>query len=268
MMVSFSSDFKEDVNNRLQLILNTYESSLREETQRARVPIADFPILRPHNRFVGVDGNRIHIVLSFRDTSPTSRQEVFRDLRSKGNLDSQAVVDACRRDLGFQDILYLSFPGVFLDIPEQELKDKLRSSASSQVATTGQQIGDFMRAGFQESYEYLRNARLRLRSATPEGYADCVANCRNSLVSAVKAITGQESVRNGIKEMTKRRYFGEREEELSLALENFMAKLYNVLSKAGPHPPMATRLHGELALGLTEVSVTFLANLRVARKVD
>ena len=39
-MVSFSSDFSEAINNRLHLTLGTSESSLREETQRARVPVS------------------------------------------------------------------------------------------------------------------------------------------------------------------------------------------------------------------------------------
>jgi hypothetical protein len=122
-----------------------------------------------------------------------------------------------------------------------------------------------LQAGFQESYQYLQNARIRLGSGTPEGFADCIANCRNSLVSAVKAVTGQENVRNGIKEMAKQGYFGEREEEVFEALENFMAKLHNLLSKSGPHPPMPSKLQAEFALGLTEASLTFLANMKVTR---
>lgn len=266
MMVSFSSDFSEDINNRLHLILGTYESSLREETQRARVPIANFPILRPHNRFVGVDSGTIHIVLSLKDTSPTSRQEIFRDLRARGGLNPQSLVDACRREFGFEDIQYLSFPEPFLVMPEQALKEKIRAFASSEVMTTQKRIAELLQAGFQESYQYLQNARIRLSSGTPEGFADCIANCRNSLVSAVKAVTGQESIRNGIKEMAKQGYFGEREQELFEAMEYFMAKLYNMLSKAGPHPPMPSRLQAEFALGLTDVSLTFLTNVKVTRR--
>ena len=144
MMVSFSSNFSEDINNRLRLLLTTYESSLREEVQKTGVPIANFPILRPHNRFVGVNGNTIHVVLSMRDTSPTSRQEIFRDLKDRGNLEPQSLVDACRKELGFEDIQYLSFPIGFLAMPEQELKDKLRSFASSKVAATHKRITELL----------------------------------------------------------------------------------------------------------------------------
>lgn len=265
MMKRFSSELSDEENKRLLLVIGCYSDSVREKAQKLKVPIQYFPILRPHNRFIGLDSSRIHVVLSFKDATPSSMDERIKDFRAKGVLDPQALINACTRDLGYTDITYLSFPSEFFGLPEEELKERLEKIADGEVNKVYSELSLLNQAGLTEAFEYLSSARTRLNSGQATGFGDCKSNCRNALVSAIKAITGQEKVRDGIKVMSQEGYFGEREEDFFLALEKMLSAIYQVQTKKGPHIPMPVYLEAEFCLRLTEASIDFLARSKLAK---
>lgn len=59
-------------------------------------------------------------------------------------------------------------------------------------------------------------------------------------MSALKALSGTENVREAVRILGKKEVIGEREEEFIKSLENLLVKITGVLSKKGPHPPMPT----------------------------
>lgn len=124
------------------------------------------------------------------------------------------------------------------------------------------------KAGLEEAFNYLQVARIRLYSGEPTGFADCKTNCRKALVSAIKAITGKENIREGVRIMAKQGYFGKTEEEFIATLENPLAKIYNLASKKGPHIPLPTFLESEFTLRLTEATVEFLAKLKINQMLE
>ena len=98
------------------------------------------------------------------------------------------------------------------------------------------------------------------RDFTPEGYSNCKTDCRNAVISALSSLSGTEDIRKAVKILGKKGIIGGREEELITAFENLLAKMKDVLSKKGPHPPMATEEEdAELALNITQALLTYLA---------
>ncbi|HYB92677.1 MAG TPA: hypothetical protein VED00_00820 [archaeon] len=74
----------------------------------------EFLLFRPHNRFIGLDNNTIHIVLSFNDAFPDMMMDNRSDLRDFGVVSSNEVIAVCQRDLGYRDVAYLSLPASLL----------------------------------------------------------------------------------------------------------------------------------------------------------
>jgi len=75
----------------------------------------------------------------------------------------------------------------------------------------------------------------------------------------LSSLSGTEDVRKAVKILGKKGIIGAREEELITAFENLLAKMKAVLSKKGPHPPMATEEEdAELALNITRALLTYL----------
>ena len=112
---------------------------------------------------------------------------------------------------------------------------------------------------FNEAHRYLKNAKRRIKTKTPEGYSDCKANCRNALLSILQTLTGKEKVREATKELINQGTLGERESEFTETFEKLLVTLQGLDSKKGSHPPMTRNVHdAKLALNLTKGIVDYI----------
>ena len=120
---------------------------------------------------------------------------------------------------------------------------------------------------FGESYQYLENAKARFDTKSAVGYSDCKTNCRNALISALKALTGKEILREAAKELCKQGMLGEREEEFVESFGVLLAKTHNLASKKGPHPPITRdEYDAELVLGITTSILNYVTNQAIKRR--
>lgn len=114
---------------------------------------------------------------------------------------------------------------------------------------------------FNEAFRYLKNAKRRIKTKTPEGYSDCKANCRNALMSILQALTIKENVKEAAKELHDQGIFGEREEEFVITFDKLLRILHGIDSKGGSHPPMTRNENdAELALGITTSVINYIIN--------
>ena len=117
------------------------------------------------------------------------------------------------------------------------------------------------RYSFTEAHGYLKNAKRRIKSKTPEGYSDCKANCRNALDSTLQILTGRENVREATKELHRQGILGEREEEFIKTFGDLLIILHRIDSKKGSHPPMTRNENdAEFALSITTDVVNYIIN--------
>lgn len=122
------------------------------------------------------------------------------------------------------------------------------------------EIDELLRScGLLEPAAYLLDAKERLAEETPAALANCKTACRNALLSAVRQLTGEGGFKEGVKKLRDVCSFGTREEEHLKALENLLLKSKDLLSKAGPHPPMPDQASATLALELTKAILRFMA---------
>ncbi|NIO36497.1 hypothetical protein GTO27_02215 [Candidatus Bathyarchaeota archaeon] len=171
----------------------------------------------------------------------------------------EQVCSACVDQLAFKDVCYFSFPVGLLDVDEKSRKLFLEQVSNQFIETRMRQIANIEKLGLTEAFRYLQNAQQRFQTRTPEGYSNCKTDCRNAVISALSSLSGTEDIRKAVKILGKKGIIGAREEELIAAFENLLAKMKDVLSKKGPHPPMATEEEdAELALNITQALVTYL----------
>ncbi len=143
--------------------------------------------------------------------------------------------------------------GSYIEIDNRELRDVIRGRENS--------IPKIDKNVFQESFDYLNNAKSRFNTKTPEGYSDCKTNCRCALVSALKALTGKEKVDEAVTELHKQKIIGEREGEFIKSFDNLLGILHGIDSKKGPHPPMTrTEYDAEFALNITTSTINYIVN--------
>jgi len=120
---------------------------------------------------------------------------------------------------------------------------------------------------FTEAHRYLKNAKRRIKEKTPEGYSNCKADCRNALMSALKTLTGEDTIKEAAKALHKQGILGEREEEFTKTFDNLLGILHGIDSKKGSHPPMTRNENdAELALNLTTSVVKYIINQAIKHK--
>jgi len=225
-----------------------------------------FPMFRFHHIFVGVDASKIHLVYTTEGVSSPVVALNMRDLRSQGMLSQEQVCNACVSQLGFKDVYYFSFPIGLLDVDEKTRKLFLEQASDQFIEAQIRQIANIEKLGLTEAFRYLQNAQQRFHTRTPEGYSNCKTDCRNAIVSTLSSLSGTDGIRKAVKILGKKGFIGGREEELITAFENLLVKMQGVLSKKGPHPPMATEEEdAELALNITQALLTYLTK-RALRK--
>ena len=117
------------------------------------------------------------------------------------------------------------------------------------------------RYSFNEAYKYLKNAKRRFNTKTPEGYSNCKADCRNALMSTLETLTGVNTIKEAAKGLRRQGILGEREEEFTRTFDNLLGILHGIDSKKGSHPPMTRNENdAELALSITTSVVNYLVN--------
>lgn len=117
------------------------------------------------------------------------------------------------------------------------------------------------RHSFSEAYKYLKNAKRRFNTKTPEGYSNCKADCRNGLMSALKTLTGMNTIKEAATELHGQGILGKREEEFYKTFGNLLVILHGIDSKKGSHPPMERNEDdAELALSITRSLINYLIN--------
>ncbi|MBA7600543.1 hypothetical protein ES703_07599 [subsurface metagenome] len=117
------------------------------------------------------------------------------------------------------------------------------------------------RYSFNEAHRYLKNAKRRFNTKTPEGYSNCKADCRNGLMSALKTLTGMNTIKDAATELHIQGILGKREEEFYKTFGNLLVILHGIDSKKGSHPPMERNEDdAELAVSITTSVVNYLIN--------
>ncbi len=155
--------------------------------------------------------------------------------------------------------MVLDIPGYHIEVDRRKEREATKESKSSPP------IPD--KLVFSESYQYLENAKARFDAQSAVGYSDCKANCRNALMSTLKALTGKEEVKEAAKELAKQGILGKREEELIESFGDLLVKLHGLASKKGPHPPMTREEDdAKLVLEITTSIVNYLYNQAVKPK--
>jgi len=254
-----SSNLPQDETQKVQALLTEFEKTFGESIESRRLNPSIFPMFRFHHIFVGVDASNIHLAYTTEGVSSPVVALTVRDLKSQGILAREQVCSACVNELGFRDIYYFSFPVGLLDVDENSRKLFLEQVSNQFIKTQMRQIANIEKLGLTEASRYLQNAQQRFYTRTAEGYSNCRTDCRNAIISALSSLSGTEDVRKAVKILGKRGIIGAREEELITAFENLVAKMKEVLSKKGPHPPMATEEEdAELALNITKALLTYL----------
>ena len=152
---------------------------------------------------------------------------------------------------------------VALELYEKYKAVKITVETPNYSIEVNRPIGEIAREGypFNEAFRYLKNAKRRIKTKTPEGYSDCKANCRNALMSILQALTVKENVKEATKELHHQGIFGEREEEFIITFDKLLRALHGIDSKGGSHPPM-TRNENDaaFALNITKDVVNYIIN--------
>ena len=122
-------------------------------------------------------------------------------------------------------------------------------------------IDDLLRsASLTEAADYLKTAKERLDSESPDGWNDSVSNSRNALQAAIRSRTGELHLSAGIKKLREISEFGSAETELLDAVERLFQKSRDVLSKSGAHPPRPSRALAVLAFDLSTTLLKFMVS--------
>lgn len=254
------SNLTQEETGKVQTLLEEFEKTFGEIVETRRLNPNIFPMFRFHHIFVGVDASKVHLVYTTEGISSPVVDLNIRDLQSQGILTQEHVCSACVNQLGFKDIYYFPFPIGLLDVDEKTRKLFFEQVSNQFIETQMRQIANIEKLGLTEAFRYLQNAQQRFHTRTPEGYSNCKTDCRNAVISALSSLSGTEDIRKAVKILGKKNIIGGREEELITAFENLLAKMKDVLSKKGPHPPMATEEEdAELALNITQALLTYLA---------
>jgi hypothetical protein len=256
-----SSNLPEEEAQKVHSLLEEFERTFGENVDSRKLNPNLFPMFRFHHTFIGVDASKIHLVYTTEGVSSPVVALTIRDLEDQGVLTQEQVCGACVNELGFKDISsYFSFPAGLLDVDEKTRKLFLKQVSNQFIETQMRQIASIKKLGLIEAFRYLQNAQQRFHTRTPEGYSNCKTDCRNAVISALSSLSGTEDIRKAAKILGKKGIIGGREEELITAFENLLAKMKDVLSKKGPHPPMATEEEdAEFALNITQALLTYLA---------
>jgi len=254
-------DLPKKEEEKVQVLLKEFETIFGEIVDSQKLNPNLFPMFRFHHVFVGVDASRVHLVYTSEGVSSPVVALTIRDLRSQGILTQEQVSSACVNQLGFKDIsLYFSFPIGLLDVDEKTRKLFLEQVSNQFIETQIRQIANITKLGLTEAFRYLQNAQQRFYTRTPAGYSNCKTDCRNAIVSALSSLSGTDNIRKAVKILGKKGIIGARDEELITAFENLLIKMKGVLSKKGPHPPMATEEEdAEFALNITKALLNYLA---------
>lgn len=258
---SVSCDLPQEEGKKVKYLLDEFERTFGENVDSKKLNPNLFPMFRFHHTFIGVDTSKIHLVYTTEGVSSPVVALTMRDLRNQGILTQEQVCSACVNQLGFKDIsLYFSFPLGLLDVDEKTRKLFFEQGSNQFIETHMRQIANIENLGLTEAFRYLQNAQQRFYTRTPEGYSNCKTDCRNAIISALSSLSGTEDVRKAVKMLGKKGIIGTRDEELIAAFENLLAKMKGVLSKKGPHPPMAIdEEDAEFALNITKALLTYLA---------
>jgi len=252
----------------VQTLLENFKRAFGEIVETRKLNPNIFPMFRFHHIFVGVDASNIHLVYTTEGVSSPMVALTVRDLRSQGILTQEQICNACVNNLGFKDIFYFAFPIGLLDVDEKSRKLFLQSVSKQFTEAQLRQIAIIEKLGLKEAFRYLQNAQKRYDTKTPEGYSDCKTNCRSAIYSALSALTGTQNIRKAVGILHSKGIIGAREKELVQAFENLLVKFKDVLSKKGPHPPMATEEGAELALSVTKTLLTYLAKRSIKTKLN
>ena len=254
------SNLPQEETGKVQTLLREFEKTFGEIVETRRLNPNIFPMFRFHHIFVGVDASKVHLVYTTEGISSPVVDLNIRDLQSQGILTQEHVCSACVNQLGFKDIYYFPFPFGLLDVDEKARKLFLEQASNQFIETQVRQIAKIEKLGLKEAFRYLQNAQKRNDTRTPEGYSDCKTNCRSAIYSALSALTGTQNIRKAVGILHSKGVIGAREKELVQAFENLLIKFKDLLSKKGPHPPMATEEEdAELALSITKALLTYLA---------
>ena len=248
-----------DLSSKVMKLLSDFEKKFGEVVEREKLNRVVFPMFRNHNLFIGVDASNVYIVYTTEGVTSGIISSTQLDLRNRGNLTKEQIVSSCIQELGYKDIHYFSFSISLLDADTKSRDVAFEKVSSEYIEERIRPLILLSKLGLNESFIYLQSAQSRFDTKTPSGYSECKVDCRNALISALKALTGTENVREAVRILGKKEIIGEREEEFIESLENFLVKLIGVLSKKGPHPPMPTEEEAEFALRMTYAVLDYLA---------
>lgn len=135
-----------------------------------------------------------------------------------------------------------------------------RCSVRQPVPTDEDVDQALVEAGLVQAATYLNQAKERLSEGTPAARSECKANCRNALQSVIEQLTGVKGMTTGIPKLKDVLGWGVREKDYLKAFDKLLSESMQILSKAGPHPPMPDASAAIFSFEITKATLKFLAN--------
>lgn len=140
------SEMPQETQTRLDRIWNAYKEAIGTAADRKSIPRTNLPMFRPHNLFLGFDSQNVHVVISEANAMPGMSYVKKADLSNHGTVSRRAVLEACRRDLSYGRMSYVTIPLTIMnnsddesmraaikEIAEQNLDRAIRRSSESRT---------------------------------------------------------------------------------------------------------------------------------------
>lgn len=254
----FDNKLSEEMHQQLGQLYSRFLQELRKMLDKSRLSPRITLFGQPHDAIIALDQETILVVASKGTATSSTSTEWYYDFSSKGKITPEEVMRSATKEFGLTRMSYLRFNRSLLEQSEEEQKKEFRVMSEKIVAEIQKMRKTANDLGITEAITYLENARARFDEGGSTGYSDCKANCRNAILSLMKSLAGTDRIRGAVKKLHKEGLLGEREAEVVEAVENLLAKIHELASKKGAHPPLAEEDEALFTLKLTEAAVEYI----------
>lgn len=199
-----SDELYQQLGSFYDTFLEDYTSAFQESGYLPRITIFG----QAHDALLAVDKTSVIIIASKGSATGSASMMFYEDLSSRGEVNTNDVLRATSRDLGWSNQIDLRFNRTLLNAPEQKKQREFLKVIQNIINQIKQKSERVEKLGIGEAQTYLDNAEARFRDGTPEGFGDCISNCRNALLSLLKSLTGTDRVNDAVKILRKKGFLG------------------------------------------------------------
>lgn len=254
----YDKKLSEEMRQQLGQLYSRFLQELRKTLDESELPPRITLFGQPHDAIIALDQETILVVSSKGTATSSASTEWYYDFSSKGKITPEEIMRSGAEEFGLTRMTYLRFNRSLLERSQEEQKKEFRAMSEKIVADIQKTRTTANDLGITEAITYLENARARFDEGGSTGYSDCKTNCRSAIVSLMNSLAGTDRIRDAVKKLHKEGLLGEREAEVIEALENLLAKIHDLASKKGAHPPLAEEDEALFTLKLTEAAVEYV----------